>query len=69
MVKFKEYDYKGWEIFRMGTNDVISAEEFNMVCELHAKYYKHSFYKPCTCNPKIIRQWVKELNIVFENGN
>ena len=67
--KFDKYDYKDWGFFRMGTNDVISATEFELVCQLHAKYHKHGYYKPCTCNPKIIRQWIKDLNVIFENGN
>ena len=68
MVKFKKTDYEDWAYFRMGQNDVISSTEFDLVCNLHSEYYKHSFYKPCTCNPKVINRWIKDLNIVWENG-
>jgi len=69
MVKFEKLDSKDWEIFRMGSSDVISDTEFDLVCILHAKYYKHRYYKPCTCNPKVIKRWIKDLNIVWDNGN
>jgi len=69
MVNFEELDYKDWELFRQGTKDVISSMEFELVCNLHSKYYKHSFYKPCTCSPKTINKWIKDLNIIWNNGN
>ena len=68
MVKFEKEDYKDWERFRMGANDVISDTEFTLVCDLHSKYYKHSFYKPCTCNPKTVNKWIADLNLVWDNG-
>ena len=69
MVKFEKLDKKDWEKFRMDTKSYLSAEEFEMVCQLHSKYYKHSFYKPCTCSPKTVNKWIKDLNIIWENGN
>jgi len=69
MVNFEELDYKDWELFRQGTKDVISSTEFQLVCNLHSKYYKHSFYKPCTCSPKTINKWINDLNIIWNNGN
>ena len=68
MVKFNKLDYGEWSTFRMGTKDVISSVEFQLVCDLHARYYKHSFYKPCTCNPKVINKWIADLNVVWNNG-
>tara|TARA_B110000459_G_C16601527_1_gene491288 strand:+ start:1160 stop:1378 length:219 start_codon:yes stop_codon:yes gene_type:complete len=69
MVKFEELDRKDWEQFRMGTKSHLSAIEFEMVCQLHSKYYKHSYYKPCTCSPKTIKKWIKDLNVIWDNGN
>ena len=68
-IKFEKEDYKDWGFFRMGTNDTITAAEFELVCQLHSKYHKHSYYKPCTCSTKIIKGWVKDLNTIFDNGN
>lgn len=69
MVKFDKYDYKDWHTFRIHKKTTITGAEFKMVCELHAKYYKHKFNKICTCNPKKINRWIKELNVIFNNGN
>jgi hypothetical protein len=67
MVKFKKADHEKWTVFRKGTKDVISAAEFDLVCKLHAEYHKHSFYKPCTCNPKLINRWIADLNVIWSN--
>ena len=68
MVKFKQDDYAKWENFRMGTKQHLSAQEFELVCKLHADYYKHKFYRPCTCSAKTIKQWIKDLNVIWNNG-
>lgn len=52
----------------MGTKQHITNKEFELVCQLHAEYYKHSYYKPCTCNPKTIKNWIKDLNVIWNNG-
>jgi len=68
MVKFNKLDYAKWENFRMGTKQHLSAQEFELVCQLHSIYYKHKFYRPCTCSPKTIKQWIKDLNVIWDNG-
>ena len=67
--KFEELDRKDWEIFRMGNKHELSPFEFTLLCELHAKYYGHKFYKPCTCNPKVVNRWIKDLNIIWDNND
>ena len=52
----------------MGTKQHITNKEFELVCQLHAEYHKHNYYKPCTCNPKTIKQWIKDLNVIWNNG-
>jgi len=69
MVEFEKEDRIDWAEFRLGNKQHISAIEFELVCKLHSKYYKHSFYKPCTCSPKTINRWIKDLNIIWDNGN
>lgn len=68
MVNFKKIDYEDWTQFRMGKNDVISPAEFNLVCDLHSRYHNHTFYKPCTCNPREINRWISDLNVIWNNG-
>tara|TARA_R110002124_G_scaffold60702_1_gene166410 strand:- start:420 stop:635 length:216 start_codon:yes stop_codon:yes gene_type:complete len=67
-IRFDRYDRKDWETFRASKKTSLSGEEFEMVCELHSKYYKHKFHKPCTCSPKITNKWIKELNIIWDKG-
>ena len=69
MVKFEKDDFKRWTEFRMGKKQYLSREEFEMVSFLHAKYYEHSFYLPCTCSPKTINNWISDLNKVWNNGD
>lgn len=58
-------DYLMWEKFRENTKNTLEAEEFELICRLHAKYFNHRYYKPCTCNPKEIKRWISELNEFF----
>tara|TARA_R110000787_G_scaffold272347_1_gene379728 strand:- start:497 stop:709 length:213 start_codon:yes stop_codon:yes gene_type:complete len=69
MVTFEKEDKIDWEKFRAGTKSYLEPKEFELICQLHAKYYKHQYYKPCTCNPKIIKLWIKQLNIIWNNEN
>tara|TARA_R110000744_G_scaffold276282_1_gene389001 strand:- start:482 stop:688 length:207 start_codon:yes stop_codon:yes gene_type:complete len=57
-----------WLKFRESIKTTLSKEEFTMVCELHAKYFKHSFYKPCTCSPRKIKNWIAQLNDIYEQN-
>jgi len=70
MVKFNKQDYAKWENFRMGTKSHLEPGEFELVCKLHAEYHNggHNYYKPCTCNPRTIKQWIKDLNVIWNNG-
>jgi hypothetical protein len=67
-VKFKKEDYDKWTKFRNSSRSTISGREFDLVCDLHARYKKHSFYKPCTCNPREIKRWITDLNNIYKEG-
>ena len=69
MVTFEKKDYETWKQFRMGTKQHLSRGEFEMVCRLHSKYFGHKYYLPCTCSPRIIKQWIADLNKIWDNGN
>lgn len=66
--KMSKEDYQSWTEFRNNTSDTIRKEEFELVCQLHAKYYKHSYYKPCTCSPRTINKWIAMLNDTYAKG-
>jgi len=46
----------------------LTADVQDFVAMLHAKYFKHSFYKPCTCSGKTWQQWISQLNLIYEKG-
>ena len=46
-------DYFLWKDFRSKDGQQLSNEEFELICELHSKLYLHTFYRPCTCSPKL----------------
>jgi len=58
-------DYILWEKFRENTKNTLTGEEFVLICRLHSVYFKHKFYKPCTCNPREIKRWISQLNEFF----
>ena len=62
----EELDRLDWYNFRNNLSSTISRQQFELICQLHAKYYKHRYYKPCTCNPKTIKLWIAQLNDVYD---
>ena len=68
MIQFDEEDYTKWCLFRTSKRKSLTSREFEMVCQLHALYKKHNYYKPCTCNPRTIKGWITDLNDIWNNG-
>lgn len=61
-------DVQLWNDFKSRYNGTkLTASDFTLLCELHAKHFNHSFYKPCSCNGgKIIKEWAKQLDDMFK---
>ncbi len=59
-------DKEKWAEFNSKTSDTLSVPEVKLISELHAKYFKHKYYVPCSCNPKTIVSWIKDLNKINE---
>ena len=62
-----EVDRKDWYKFRVEVKQSLNQEQFKLLCELHSKYFNHKFFKPCTCNPKVIKEWIRDINKLYEN--
>lgn len=62
----EKLDRIDWELFRLQVTDKLSENQFELLCQLHAKYFNHRYYKPCTCNPKTIVHWIKQLNEIYD---
>lgn len=68
MVKYSKEDFITWSNFRSEPKNTLSDAEYKTICELHARYYNHKYHRPCTCNPSKIKSWIKDLNIIWDNG-
>ena len=58
----EELDKIEWQEFRASVNNVLNREQFDLICQFHAKYYKHKYNEPCTCNGSIYKRWIEDLN-------
>jgi hypothetical protein len=61
-------DYFLWKDFRESTSQRLVQKEFELVWELHAKYFRKTYYRPCTCKPEPTVSWIKDLNILFNDS-
>jgi len=50
------------------TQRKLTVENAEFVAFIHSKYYKHSYYVPCSCSPVTWNQWIAQLNDVYDNG-
>ena len=55
-----------WSEAKKRISTKISNADFILVMELHAKYFNHKYKKICTCNKRIIRLWIQQLNKYFD---
>jgi hypothetical protein len=66
--KMSDLHYMKWARFREKKSNIMTKEEVRLLCELHSIYYKHSYWVPCTCSPKTYNTWIKQLNVIYNNG-
>jgi len=66
--KFSKEDYDKWTKFLSVKSERINGKEFQLICELHAKYFNHKFYKPCTCKPTTVVKWIKQLTEIYDRS-
>jgi len=59
-------DQANWEKFREKKRNTLTNKEYEMICDMHARYFQHPFWKPCTCSPKTINKWIADLNMYYE---
>jgi hypothetical protein len=68
VIKMTEKDYASWTEFLSSKSNTLTKEEQELLARLHAIYYKHSYYLPCTCSPKTYNTWIEQVNAVYKNG-
>ena len=54
-----------WQGIKYRTSTKMTNEDFKLMCTLHSKYFNHKYHEPCTCNKRILRKWIEDLNIIL----
>ena len=65
-----EKDRKKWEKFLNRKNQSeLNRQQIKLVARLHSELYYHKYSEPCTCNGKIYRSWIEEINKKYKKTN
>lgn len=62
-----EYQTLQWETFLSLNKSKLEKDEFKMICKIHADVFAHPYHEPCTCSPKRIKNWIAQINKVYED--
>mgnify|MGYP003131758800 CR=1 FL=1 len=60
---------KEWTAWKAIKTDKLTKEEFKMICSVHADVFAHPYHEPCTCSPKRIKNWIAQIDKVYEDRN
>ena len=58
-------DRNEWETFKAEVTTKLTKPQYKLLCRLHAKYYNHSYYEPCSCRPKELLRWIKDIDRIY----
>jgi len=58
-------DQEAWLDFKSSVTSKLNQEQFRLLCELHSTYYNHRYYEPCSCRPKEIVMWIKDIDNLY----
>jgi hypothetical protein len=58
-------DKEIWIDFKANVVSKITPEYKKILCTLHAKYYNHKYYEPCSCDSKIYRMWIADIDRIY----
>jgi hypothetical protein len=62
----KEYfDY--WTKFRASKSNRITKKGYSKICEIHSVLFSHGYFEPCTCNPKGVQKFIKDINKIYDD--
>jgi hypothetical protein len=65
-VKLEDKEYHRYETIKKEKR--LSPSNAEYIAHLHAKYYKHTYYFPCSCSKSTWQQWVDDINKIYERG-
>ena len=58
-------DKEIWIDFKSNVVGKLNPEYKKILCTLHAKYYNHKYYEPCSCVAKIYRMWIADIDRLY----
>lgn len=62
-------DRETWEDFKANVTNRLTPEYRKILCTLHAQYYNHKYSEPCTCNGRLYRTWIADIDRVYGKKN
>tara|TARA_S200000501_G_C20796896_1_gene732191 strand:- start:1065 stop:1262 length:198 start_codon:yes stop_codon:yes gene_type:complete len=58
-------DYEKWAIYKNNYKVQPDQSQIDLIVNLHAKYFNHSVYYPCSCTPKIYNKWIAQIDKLY----
>ena len=58
-------DKEIWIDFKANVVGKLNQEYKKILCTLHAKYYNHKYHEPCSCDSKIYRMWIADIDRIY----
>ena len=54
-----------WQVFQVMLNNKLTQEQYKFVCKMHANLFDHKYHEPCTCSPKLIKEWITQIKKIY----
>ena len=61
----EQQDRIEWEQFKTEVRGKLTQPQYKLLCTLHAKYYNHKYYEPCSCRPKELKRWIADIDRLY----
>ena len=58
-------DKEQWKQFKAEVKTKLTQPQYKLLCTLHAKYYNHTYYEPCSCRPKELKRWIADIDRLY----
>lgn len=62
-------DQEAWIDFKANVTTKLTKDQYRLLCTLHARYFNHKYHEPCSCKPKILVMWIKDIDNIYNKIN
>ena len=64
--RFMEVEHREqWKQFKAEVTSKLTQPQYKLLCTLHAKYFNHTYYEPCSCRPKELKRWIADIDRIY----